>query len=270
MNLFSILAVMLLKSQGLKDNLHQLSKKKMAMTDQELRALIDRIRGNQDFQSEQRRQDIHLLLCECQRLPGLIKSSHPLYLEALDQTWDWVRKNICKFEPKPDLPVQTSLLRWINGYLTWRIKDLYLKQAEQHSREFSLDVNINKDPDNPLTLLDILPDGGFDTPKLSGIDAYIEKLRKPKIQEIFQELERYVKEDPDRIFKKCHPRQHPDCNCQLLCQRLLFKDPPDKLTHISRELGINYNALRAHWKRKCLVLLQKKLKDLGYSGDEES
>ncbi|NEO01965.1 MAG: hypothetical protein F6K50_43295 [Moorea sp. SIO3I7] len=267
MNLFSFLAVMLLKSQGLKDNLHQLSKKKMAMTDQQLRALIDRIRGNRDLQSEQRRRDINRLLRECQRLPGLRKSSHPLYLEALDQTWEWVSKNIYKFEPQPDLPVQTSLLRWINGYLKWRIHELYVKQA---GHDISLDLNINKDPDNPLTLLDQLPDGGFETPTISGIDAYIEKVIKQKIQEIFQELERYVEEDPDRIFQKCYPRQCADCNCQLLCQSLLFKYPPDKLTHISRELSVNYNALRSHWKRKCLVLLQKKLKDLGYSGDEES
>ncbi|EGJ32514.1 hypothetical protein LYNGBM3L_17080 [Moorena producens 3L] len=242
----------------------------MTMTDQQLLALINKICGNQDFQSEERRRDIHRLLLECQQLPGLRKSSYPLYLEALDQTWEWVIKNICAFEPKPDLAVQTSLLKWINGYLIWRIKDLYLNQAYQHSRESSLDVYINENSDNPSTLLDQLPDGGFETPTISGIEGYIEKLRKQKIQETFEQLERYVEEDPDHSFQKCHPRKRPDCNCQLLCQRLLFKDPPEKLTHLSRELGIKYDTIISHWKRKCLPLLQKKLKDLGYSGDEES
>ncbi|NEQ85169.1 MAG: hypothetical protein F6K26_35060 [Moorea sp. SIO2I5] len=242
----------------------------MTMTDQQLLALINKICGNQDFQSEERRRDIHRLLLECQQFPGLLKPPYPLDLEALDQTWEWVIKNICAFEPKPDLPVQTSLLRWINGYLKWRIHDLRVKQAGQHSRESSLNAKINKNSENPTELIDQLPDGGFETPTLNGIDAYIEKLKKQEIQETFEQLEGYVEEDPDYSFQTCHPRKRPDCNCQLLCQRLLFKYPPEKLTHISRELDIKYDTIISHWKRKCLPLLQKKLKDLGYSGEEES
>lgn len=239
------------------------------MTEKQLQELIARICDNPDFQSAKRRRDVNRLLVELQQLPGLRKSSHPLYLEALDLTWEWVSRNICAFEPKPHLPIQESLVRWINSYLYWRIKDLSIKEASQHSREFSLDVCINEGSENPLTLLEQLSDTGFETPTLSGIDGYIEKLKNQKIQETLAKLERSVEEDPEQIFQNCHPRQHPNCNCQFLCQRLLFKNPPEKLAHISKELGINYHALISHWKRKCLPLLQQKLEDLGYSGGEE-
>ena len=239
------------------------------MTEKQLQELIARICDNPDFQSAKRRRDVNRLLVELQQLPGLRKSSHPLYLEALDLTWEWVSRNICAFEPKPHLSIHESLVRWINGYLGWRITDLYLNQADQHSREFSLDVCINEGSENPLTLLEQLSDTGFETPTLSGIDGYIEKLKNQKIQETLAKLERSVEEDPEQIFQNCHPRQHPNCNCQFLCQRLLFKNPPEKFAHISKELGINYQALISHWKRKCLPLLQKKLEDLGYSGGEE-
>ncbi len=241
----------------------------MTMTDEQLLALIDKICRNQEIQSQERRRDIHRFLIECQRLPGLQKSSHPLYLEAVDKTLEWISNNICTFKPQPELSIQMSLLRWINGYLTWRIRDLYLKQISQHRNEFSLDIPINDNSENSSTLLEQMSDNDFETPTLSGIDGYIERLRNQKVQEAFTQLERYVEEDPDQLFQNCHPRQYPYCNCQLLCQRLLFKNPPEKLTHISRQLDIKYDTLRSHWQRKCLPLLQNKLKELGYSGDEE-
>ncbi len=243
--------------------------KKMTMTEEQLQELIARICEHPDSQSGKWRRDVHRLLVELQRLPGLLKYSHSLYLEALDQTWEWVSRNICTFEAQPNLSIHESLVRWINGYLYWRIKDLDINQAKQHRCELSLDFYVNESSENPLTLLDTISENGFDTPTLNGLDDYIEQIRNLKIQEVFEKLELYVEEDPEQIFQNCHPRKHHDCNCQLLCKRLLFKDPPDKFAHISQELGINYQALNSHWKRKCLLLLQKKLKDLGYLGDEE-
>jgi hypothetical protein len=239
----------------------------MTMTDKQLQELIARICDNPDFQSARRRRGVNRLLVELQRLPGLLKSSHLLYLEALDQTWEWVSRNICAFEAKPHLSIQESLVKWINSYLYWRIRDLY--RQSQCPREISLDVPINESYENSSTLLDQLSDKGFETPTISGFDGYIEERRNQRIQETFEQLERYVEEDPEHIFQNCHPRKRYDCNCQFLCQRLLFKEPPDKFSRISKELGINKQTLIAHWKRRCIPLLQKKLEDLGYSGNEE-
>ncbi|NET71699.1 MAG: hypothetical protein F6K62_12410, partial [Sphaerospermopsis sp. SIO1G2] len=97
----------------------------MSISDEQLQQLIESICGTLDPKSAEYRKAINRLLIECQNLPGLLKYSHHLYLEALDKTWEWVIKNICKFQPKPHIPVSKSLVIWINGYLRWRIKDLY-------------------------------------------------------------------------------------------------------------------------------------------------
>ena len=243
----------------------------MTMTDEQLQQLITRICNNSDLQSAKGRKDVDRLLLELQRLPGLITSSHILYLEALDQTWEWVSRNICnfEFERQPYLSIRESLIRWINSYLRRRIQDLYINQANLQSRELSLDVPINDNSENPLTLLDRLSDKGFDIPTIGGFDSYIEKLQNQNIQVAFDNLERYVEEDPEHILQNCHPRKHPNCNCQFLCQKLVFQYPPENFANISREWGINYDTLRSFWKRKCLPLLQQKLQEFGYSKEEE-
>ena len=238
----------------------------MTMTDEQWRELITRICKNQDLKSARRRKDLTLLLIKLQQLPGILKSSHSLYLKALNQTWQWVVQSICRFEQQPNLSMQESLVRWINGYLYWRIHDLYLNQANS---DLSLNYPINDNSENPSTLLEQISDSGFGTPKLTGIDGYIEQLRQQEMLEIWERFEDYVHQDPQNKLQNCHPKKYPNGNCQILCEKLLFKDPPEKFSNISRELEINYQALVSHWKRKCLPLLQSILKDLGYTEDEE-
>ncbi|MGB3514405.1 MAG: hypothetical protein WBA93_35375 [Microcoleaceae cyanobacterium] len=190
-------------------------------------------------------------------------------MEALDQTWEWVSNHICDFQQEPHLLIKESLENWINGYLKWRIRDLYINQAKQHHNELSLDTFMNNNSEKSLTLLEQMSDNSFNPPTLSGINSYIEKRRNQNIQEIFERFERYVEEDPENILQNCHPRQYPDCNCQFLCQKLVFQHPPEKFANISKELKIKYDTLRSFWKRKCLPLLQKKLEEFGYSREEE-
>lgn len=246
-------------------------KKTMAITNEKFQTLRARICNNPNLTSSDRLQSINRLLFELQELPGLLKSSHPYYLEALDRTWEWVIQNICKFQQRPHLSLQESLVKWINGYLSWRIKDLY----RQNRDVLSLDVFINESSENPSTLLEQISETGFDPPKLSGLDAYLENLRKKEIEKIWQKLERYIEEDPDQILSKLHPRKFPDCNCQVLSQKLLLQEPPERLAQIHREfqnLGVSIpdKTLRSHWKNKCQPCLQTILESLGYSKDEES
>ncbi len=240
----------------------------MCLRDEHLQQLIASICGNPDPTSLERRREINRLLVILQQLPGLLKSSHLYYLEALDQTWEWVSRNICTFEPHPHLSIQESLKRWINGYLSWRIRDLY---RGGKCNPYSLDTPLdNSSDENPTTLLEKLTETGFEPPKLSGIDGYIEQLLRQERQEICRQLERYISEDPQGILRDCKCRKSPNCNCQCLSQRLLLKDPPDKISQISQDLGINYQTLNSHWKKKCKPLLQKIARSfLGYSGDEE-
>ncbi|GBF79175.1 CHAT domain-containing protein [Aphanothece sacrum] len=248
-------------------------KKPMTITDKQLQQLIDRISNNPDPKSSARRKAINRLLKELQQLPGLLRSSNRYYLEALDKTWEWVAQNICNFQQRSHLSLQESLAKWINSYLFWRIKDLYSNR--QYSQEISIDMAFNLNDQNPTSLLDQLSKTGFASPTLSGLDAYIEEQRKKKIQDIFERFERYVEEDPEMLLRKCHPRNFPECHCQLLTKKLLLQEPPERLSQIHREfqnLGVKIpdQTLRSHWKNKCLPLLQNRLESLGYSKDEES
>ncbi|NJL80823.1 MAG: hypothetical protein HC917_22115, partial [Richelia sp. SM2_1_7] len=204
----------------------------MNINDEELKQLLDNICGGLDRESSEWRQAINRLLIQIQNSPKLLKSSHLLYLEALDETWEYVIENIHKFEPKPEIPISESLIIWVNGHLVWRIRDLYRQKAP----ELSLDTVTNPDSENPITLLDKLSEKGFNPPTLSGLDAYFEKKRLENIFTIWQKFEIYVLEDPEMLLRNCHPRNCPNCNCQLLTIKHLFTDPPERFTNIARKL----------------------------------
>lgn len=207
--------------------------------------------------SLERQKALNRLLILVQHLPGLMKSSNPDYLDALNRTWEWFGKQIHTFQPRPP-SLQVSLVKWINGYLYWRIQDLY----KSDNSIYSLDaVNEGELESN---LLDKLSERGFSTPIPSGLEGYIEQLQKQETQRIGLQLEQYIEQDTDQKLQKCHPKAHPNCNCLLLTHRLRLKDPPDKFADVTRDLNVNYQVLVAHWKRKCLPLLQEIALSLGY------
>ncbi len=98
----------------------------------------------------------------------------------------------------------------------------------------------------------------------SGIEIYLEQLRIKAQQHLVFRLESYVEQDPDKKLRNCHPRNYPECNCQMLSQRLIFKGSPDKLVNIAEEFAISYKTLHSHWVRKAIPLLQEILIELGY------
>jgi hypothetical protein len=90
-----------------------------------------------------------------------------------------------------------------------------------------------------------------------------------KNQRIGVQLKQYIDQDPEGKLRRCHPQAYPECNCQILSQRLLLKYPPDKLAIVARDLNINYNTLTWHWKNKALPLLQAIARSLGYQPNVE-
>lgn len=231
--------------------------------DERLKQLIEAVCQHPTGSVEWRKA-MHRLLIELQRLPGLRKSSHPDYLQALNQTWEWIGRNICRdFEPRSE-SIQQSLVHWINGYLYWRIKDLPFSEA---SNSISLDAPIGNEEGTPL--LEQLSQTGFQSPTLSGLDGHIQRLQREQIQRLGLSLERYIQQDPERKLRNCYPRAYPNCNCQLLSQRRYLNDPPDTFQDIAEELDMPFRQLTNHWYGRCKPLLQAIAKDLGYRPDEE-
>jgi len=225
------------------------------------------------------RKAMNRLLVVIQGFPEFRKytrsDSPDYFLDALNQTWEWLSRNLQSFEPRSP-SIKTDLVKWINGYLYWRIRDLTTHSAAGKSAQLSLDRAI-ADPDmTETTWLDRISEQGrlLGTPAnpkvLSGLEVYVEQLQAESDQQVISHLAEYIEQDPDGKLRDCYPRKHPECNCQTLCQRLLFifKNPPDKLTDIARDCQINYQTLVSHWKLKGLPLLQQIATDFGYQPTE--
>lgn len=225
--------------------------------EQVLRQLIEEVCQSQPLKP-QRRKALNRLLIELQRLPGLKRSQHPEYLDALNQTWEWVNNSICsQFNwDKPD--VQQRLVQWLNSYLFWRIKD---RLAPNQKAAMSLDAPIGE---GHTDFLSGLSETGLVTPTRHGLDGYIDRLEQEQQQNIALLLEKYIETDPEGKLQTCYPKGHPECNCQTLAQRVLLQNPPEKFATIAREYDINYQTLKSHWERNCRPLLQAIALELGY------
>lgn len=216
--------------------------------EEQLRTLIEQAR-NPNLSPLERQRALNRLLMLVQRLPDILRSHHPDALFAYNKTWEWFCANLREFEERPP-SLQRSLVVWINGYLSWRFKDLW-SRSSRNSPD-SLDRPIGGE--DSRTLMDVVPDS---TPSLSTLDGYIEAEQTHRQQQRSQWVEQYVEQDPEGQLASCHPRRYPTCNCQILAQRILLKEPPDKLSTLSEEFGVNYQTLTSHWKKKCLPLLRE-------------
>jgi hypothetical protein len=235
-----------------------------------LNAVLQQSDGSKEWHKAMSR-----LLAVLQAMPEFKRYAQPngpgYWLDALNKTWEWVSRELRTFKPRTD-SVRQDLVRWINGYLYWRIRD---GASQDLAAIPSLDQSIGKnDSDELSSWLDRVTTSreivskGFTPPPFSGLDAYIERLQTESTQTIGLTLECYIEQDPDQKLQKSHLRQHPDCNSQMLAQRLLLKHPPDKLTDIQREFDVNYQTLNSHWKSKTLPLLRDLAHKFGYQPPE--
>ena len=191
--------------------------------------------------SPERAKALNRFIILCQKNLSLIKDKHPDYPEALNKTWKWVSENSNKFQPSSP-SFSHSLQRWINGYLYWRIKDLYTSVSDWE--EFS--------------------ETDFVAPTLSGLNALEKSEEEKQLNLVLEEIRRYVESDPDCILRKFHPRGHPECNCQLLIKRLLLQNPPDTLANIAKEFGINYQNVNTRWQHTKRQNCRQMLKEIAH------
>jgi hypothetical protein len=182
--------------------------------------------------SSQRRKLMDRLLRQLQLLPTLLKSSHPYYYEAVNKTWQWLDNNLHNFNPRYP-PIQDCLMTWINRYLKYRIQDLY---ATKTQKILSLD-------------LDALERSGFYNGCLGGLDAEIEQIERKQKQALAWTIVKYIDRDPEQKLRNCHPRNRPDCNCQIIAQRLFLQQSPEKMAAIARQLNIKTQTIYSFWKR---------------------
>jgi hypothetical protein len=210
--------------------------------------------------SQEKTKALNRLLIRLQKLPGIAKSSHPDYLMALSNTWQWVYRNIDNFSVNKssfqDVTLEKALVNWINGYLRRRIQDLYLDKDTNH---LSLDANRQGDYES---IFSNNLESKLAVSTLSGLDAVIETERQLYNYKTASKIRLYIENDPDRLLESSHIKGNPLCNCKYLSERLLLKEKPDSLKVISEELNTPYQTLATRWSRNCLPLLRKTFKNI--------
>ena len=221
--------------------------------DEQLQKLIDEVCRYQEATAE-RQKALNKLLIIIQQLPGIKKDTHQDYLEALNKTWEWVCRSIDKFKASPNESLEDSLVKWINGYLKWRIKDLYIPDSKY---TISLDREIGNDEGSKVTKLDILPDTQNESNSLDLLDRKIAEIQKCSRLAWGQRIIQFIESDENRILRRCCTRVNAECNCQLLAKRLLLAKPSHKIADIAREFNVSNQTLYSHWKKKCLPLLKE-------------
>lgn len=240
--------------------------------DEDLLQLIEAVCQSPDKTPKQRRS-IHRLLIKIQRLPGLLKSPHQDYGDALSRTFEWFYPNIKNFQPK-NPSIARSLERWLNGYLKWRIRDL--KSSDISYISIDKPIGIEEESGNPVTLGDLISKYGSNQPTIKrrrdvdidGIEVLIKQLQAQKVQRVGLALESYIEQDPEGKLRNCHPKNYPDCNCQFLSQKFVLEEPHDKIVKVAKDLNINQQTLYAHWTRNCRVLLLSISIEIGYQTEK--
>ncbi len=224
--------------------------------DEQLQQLIEEVCGYEEG-TPQRQKALNNLLIVVQQLPGIKKDGHQDYLEALNKTWEWFCRSIDKFDRlkvNSGESLTVSLVRWINGYLKWRIKDLY---ASDGNYTISLDQQISNDEGSKVTKLDILPDPKFANITLDLLDLKIAEIQQRDRQTWGERIIQFIEQDEKRQLKRCCTRNNTECNCQFLAKRLLLTKPSHKIADIARELNVSNQTIYSHWKKKCLPLLKE-------------
>ncbi len=218
--------------------------------DQQVKELIEQV-CQFERTSPQGRKALTRLLIFIQQHPDLYRSTHSDYTEALNRTLEWMCKNIQSFELR-SASVEQSLIRWVNGYLKWRVRDLYGPDTYSKNIVDSLDRRVINDKGESTTMMNLF----VDQKTLIGIEGWIEGIQKERRVSIGDAVWEYIEQDPENLLKSCYPKKQPECHCQILAMRLLLEQPPQKISQIARDYNISNQTLYSHWKRKCLPLLQ--------------
>ncbi len=182
-----------------------------------------------------------------QQSPKLLRRKHPDYYDALSQTVIWVIKKIEGFKPESPPPTNSEeFIWWVNGYLAWRINDLYRPDMEYLPKRFK-PVRLNEATENGNEKSESIAD-----PKgLTALDDLIREQQQNRQQRIGQQIRDYIEQDPQGILTSCHPRKHPECNAQVLTIRVQLNEPPQTIRAIAVELGIPEQTIYTHWRTKC-------------------
>jgi hypothetical protein len=218
--------------------------------------------------SEQWEIQIDRLIRFISKLPQITNSRKKVSIEFQEDYEDYdegfndillkVRNEICiSFYPTGYLAIR-SLESWIKRKLRLRYLqyDIYRNRQREPKK-------ISRDDESEVIRDKLEFDEWKQQPTLEGLEKIIEaeqEVEQQRKRSNLSSFKEYVDSDPDGILKNKVVPGATTCNYQILIQRLVLQIPPESLTKIADEFGIDYNALVAHRNRhfyptvQCLYL----------------
>jgi len=163
--------------------------------------------------------------------------------EALQETWWFFCRNLCEATSakEPYTPDKSSVITWINNYLSYRLQDKRISYYEQKSKfDFFLEENEQIDPAN------LIPAPTEPRP-------------------ILNEIQEWLKTNSSEL-KRIHIRERPDVNCYVLISRRL--PPETSWLDLSVEFGIPVATLSNFYQRQCFPRLLNFGKSQAYFDSE--
>ncbi|MTJ51629.1 sigma-70 family RNA polymerase sigma factor [Anabaena sp. UHCC 0253] len=151
--------------------------------------------------------------------------------EALQETWWYFCRNLCEATTtkEPYNPEKSSVITWINSYLTYRLQDKRISFYEQKNN-FDL---LSQENDQQIDPANLIPAPTEPRP-------------------ILNEIQEWLKTNYSEL-KRIHVRDHPDVNCYVLISRRL--PPETSWLDLSVEFGIPVATLSNFYQRQCFPRL---------------
>ena len=154
--------------------------------------------------------------------------------------------------------IKSSLKNWIEFNAINKGIDKFRSQKRKDLKPLSSDIGF-KDRDQEENIPWEIGDR-----RAEGLDAIIAGLDGRFLKAFLA----YLQTDPDAKMADC-AMKGTRCNCFTLVQLLYLRKPPLNKTQAAKELGINHQGLRSHWKRNCLKLLKKVTQEIAKNTEYE-
>jgi hypothetical protein len=164
--------------------------------------------------------------------------------EALQETWFFFCRNLCEATTAKESynPQKSSVITWINNYLSYRLKDKQISFYEQKNK-FDFLLENNAQQIDPASLIPSPPEP------------------RPILSEVKEWLETNYLE-----LKRIYIRDRPDANCYVLIDRRL--PPETSWIDLSIEFDIPVATLSNFYQRQCFPRLLNFGKSQAYFDSE--
>jgi hypothetical protein len=175
----------------------------------------------------------------------LWKENTPYYQDALQQTWIYFCSNICESgTTKAYDPSISSVTFWLNTYLRYKLRDLYIEQQRVKARTVSTKMRQSASGEvSEREIVDNLP-------------------ANPDVPPILENVRIWAEKDSDGELRHTHIQGRPDITCQMLILRRL---PPEvSWKELAAEYNLTVSTLSSFYQRQCLPRLRIFAEKEGY------